>query len=221
MKQLFFICILLLGSCQNETKSSAGESQENVDKKNKDISSNNHVPINEKAVKQKNETASNPVKSLPEGNQNIKSTEFLCQVRITVKEKDPYCGGVETSFERRNRYVPVSDKFVLINQKTLEKISMSSINGMLDLNLKPAKYQLFEGFKDVSKQLFFEEQSRKYDSKMYTFLGTDCFEKWQKTPLLTFEVKSNKKLTLLEAKIEKYCFVDANPCIKYHGSLPQ
>ena len=141
-------------------------------------------------------------------------------VEISIKTKEPYCGGAYPRDEDLNRTSTAATEYLLINTKKETFTISSGDDGMIYLNLKPGAYEIREMYKDMSLDEFKKNNQPKVNQALLN-TNTDCFKEWWSENLLKFEVKATEANNQFSATINKRCRTGFNPCITFTGELPR
>lgn len=142
-------------------------------------------------------------------------------VEISIKTKEPYCGGAYPREEDLNRFSVGKFSYILINTNDNSTSTIvSDAEGMIYLNLKPGIYEIREMYKNMSLAEFTKSNQPKVNQALLN-TNSDCFNEWWSENLLKFEVKATETNNQFSATIYKMCQTGKNPCIRFTGELPK
>ncbi|MDG1477334.1 MAG: hypothetical protein P8Q14_09315, partial [Vicingaceae bacterium] len=141
-------------------------------------------------------------------------------VEISIKTKEPYCGGAFPRDEDLNKTSTAATEYLIIDtNKKISTIS-SGADGMIYLMLKPGAYEIREMYKNMPFEEFKKNNQPKVNQALLN-TDTDCFKEWWSENLLQFEVKATETNSQFSATINKMCRTGFNPCITFTGELPK
>jgi len=155
---------------------------------------------------------------------NLKEHE-LYQVRFEGMQHRPYCGGAKPKPEVASGFTEplFGKKYVVFeglsfNKKaqSIGQIELDSV-GMAVIQLHPGNYYLLDADKTLTLEKFIGKSTMPFE-KNFAISDASCFEKWQQTPDVLFEVRGNK---LVSFTLQAKCWTGLNPCVKYVGPPAQ
>ncbi len=146
--------------------------------------------------------------------------ELPHNVEISIKTKEPYCGGAYPREEDLNRTSTAATEYLLINANNETFTITSGADGMIYLNLKPGTYEIREMYKNKSLAEF-KKNNQPIVNQALLNTDSDCFKEWWEENLLQFEVKATESNNQFSALINKMCQTGKNPCIRFTGALPK
>lgn len=155
---------------------------------------------------------------------NLKQQE-LYQVRFEGMQHRPYCGGARPTPEVAAGFTePLTGKHYFVfegtihskKSKPLGELTLDSL-GMDVLQLRPGNYYLLDADKTLTLEKFIGKTTLAFE-KNFAVSDASCFEKWQQTPDVLFEVQGNK---LVSFTLQANCWTGLNPCVKYVGPPAQ
>ncbi|MGB0887890.1 MAG: hypothetical protein ACPGSL_07190 [Vicingaceae bacterium] len=148
------------------------------------------------------------------------SKDLAHNVEISIKTKEPYCGGAYPRDEDLNRTSTAATEYILINAKKETFTISSDADGMIYLNLKPGTYEIREMYKNMPFDVFKKMHQPKVNQALLN-TENDCFKEWWSENLLKFEVKVTEANHQFSTIIPKMCQTGFNPCIRFTGARPQ
>ena len=149
------------------------------------------------------------------------STQASYQIRLTVLDHKPHCGGAFPTPEQVNGYdeAVTGEVFGLIPGKALSDslyeptILHLDEEGVCNVNLTPGTYSLVLLDKWMESSSFMKKYSA-YDDQLYKVKDATCFETWRNSIDFSFHISSDSVVNFVR---QHKCYTGTNPCLEYIG----